>query len=146
MNTMSDCNMTRHLEIADLRRMNQSTHLPSGENLISCTDFWKLKWCRTTPRRAFTKSARPSSSTEIKTFPSGLSAMTAIFFLFSTGNVKDLLLYEIFSLPWQNFKVTLYLTRSKTEIRFPTGLYREFPSCVKIRFPCLYTVPSMLEN
>ena len=36
------------------------TYSPSGENCISLTGFWKLKWWSTTPRFAFTKSARPS--------------------------------------------------------------------------------------
>lgn len=39
-----------------------------------------------------------------------------------------------------------YFFRSKTEILFPTGLMRELPSRVKLRFPRRYTVPSRPEN
>ena len=40
------------------------------------------------------------SSTEIKTFPSGLRAITEIFLRFSNGNVKLLLLYYPLALLW----------------------------------------------
>ena len=36
--------------------------------------------------------------------------------------------------------------RSKREILFPTGLMRQLPSRVKLRFPRRYTVPSRPEN
>jgi hypothetical protein len=39
-----------------------------------------------------------------------------------------------------------YFTRSNTDTRLPTGLYSELPSGVNRTFPCLYTVPHMLEN
>lgn len=35
-------------------------YFPSGENLMAFTGFWKLKWCRTMPRRTLTRSALPS--------------------------------------------------------------------------------------
>ena len=105
LNMSAVCNgnkSNKHILRSGIRRVNPNTYFPSGENLISRTDFWKLKWCRTTPRRALTRRARPSSSTEIKTFPSGLSAITSIFFLFSKGNVKDLLLFSVSMLQFSN--------------------------------------------
>ena len=92
MSTMCDRDKSKQPKIVCMQKTMENAYFPSGENLISRTDFWKLKWCRTTPRRALTRRARLSSSTEIKTFPSGLSAMTSVVFLISKGNVKDLLL------------------------------------------------------
>lgn len=41
------------------------THFPSGENLMSLTGLWKLKWWRTTPLRKLTRRARPSTNGRI---------------------------------------------------------------------------------
>ena len=81
----------------------------------------------------------------MRTFASGLRAITATFLRFSKGNVRDLLLVRVRTAGNAERSAT-HLTRSKTETRFPTGLRTEFPSGVNTMFPCLYTVPHRLEN
>lgn len=97
-----------------LGRHGFSTHLPSGENLMSRTGFLKLKWCKTVERLKLTRTARPSalvqacqlmarkqlvskiadapSSTLMRTVASGERAMRETFLRFSKARVRDLLL------------------------------------------------------
>ena len=99
------------LSLDSTKQRNARAYFPSGENWMSFTGFLKLWWCSMTPLRTFTSRARPSkehqheqpvqdggswhepSSTLMRTFESGLSAMTAMFFRFSNGKVYDLLLW-----------------------------------------------------
>ena len=79
--------------------------------------------------------------------PSGLRAIEEIFLRFSKANVKDLLLKRHSEKDNERpFETKTYFTRSNTDTRLPTGLYNELPSGVNSIFPCLYTVPHMLEN
>lgn len=86
------------------------------------------------------------SSTLTRTLESGLSAIAAIFFLFSKENVNDLLLKNRELVKEGYIDSKTYFTRSKTDTRFPTGLSSEFPSGVNIMLPWRYTVPHILEN
>ena len=124
-------------------------YCPSGENWMSLTALWKLKWCKTIPFRAFTSRARPSdrglisksefnqirmwsrspSSTDTSTFPSGLSAITAIFFRFSNAKVNDLLLQSTSQCEYLRKRMnTIVLTlRGRTQRRgFQQGYRASF--------------------
>ena len=81
--------------------------------------------------------------------PSGLRAIEEMFLRFSKANVEDLLLFQNTGEGQRyclEFEIKTYFTRSNTDTRLPTGLYSELPSGVNRTFPCLYTVPHMLEN
>lgn len=56
--------------------------------------------------------------------------MLAMFFLFSKGNVRDVLL-EV-----STAQDITHLTKSKTETLLPTGLSTELPSGVNATLPC----------
>ena len=82
------------------------------------------------------------SSTLMSTFESGLKAIQAMFFRFSKGKVYDLLLLthrigiSTVNSDWRVDSAT-YLTRSKAECLFPTGLNTVLLSDVKTMLPCL---------
>lgn len=98
------------------------------DHLCEMFSIRKIKICR---------YPNEPSSTDTRTFPSGLRAIAAIFFRFSTGSVRDLLLGK--SVVLQDLSYTIrctYFTKSNTDTRFPTGLSSVLPSGVKRMFPC----------
>ena len=77
--------------------------------------------------------AWPDSSIDNRRFPFGFRARREIFRRCAYGRVYDLLL-EILVLRISVVQNS-YLTKSKTDIRLPTGESRDVPSGVKRRLP-----------